>query len=254
MSAPARIPPHAIWRRCASFCPGRRRLLAFRPSAANTAIAALGGPATPEDSVPADTALADSALADTLLAAENTEPEAPRPGHLVIANVASDATLWINGRFVTGLRHDLEEGRYRLRIVAPGFDPYATTVTVSAGDTLVHRVLLEQKAQCEQLYEAGYNLREACFEVSPRLRPGTSSAVTLRSALARTPTRPVILGIQVLPDGTAGTVIVKDPSDVAEFSIQAVAYAKSVAYTPAAKQGRTVTGWVELPFYAPRPR
>ncbi len=231
---------------------------AIRPTDANTAIAtppvpvateSLGGTAAAVDSVPAD-----SALSDTLQAAENAQPEAPRPGHLIIANVASDATLWINDRFVTGLRHDLEEGSYRLRIVAPGFDPYATTVTVSAGDTLVHRVALEQKAQCEQLYEAGYNLREGCFEVSPRLRPGASSAVTLRTALARTPTRPVILGIQVLPDGTAGTVIVRDPSDVAEFSIQAVAYAKSLAYTPATKRGRTVTGWVELPFYAPRPR
>ena len=231
---------------------------AIRPSGANTAVAtpavpvataSLSGPAGAVDSV-----APNAALPDTLQAVKNLETEAPRPGRLVIANLPSDATLWINDRFVTGLRHDLEEGSYRLRIVAPGFDPYATTVTVSAGDTLVHRVTLEQMAQCEQLYEAGYNLREACFEVSPRLRPGTSSAVTLRKALARTPTRPVILGIQVLPDGTAGTVIVRDPSDVAEFSIQAVAYAKSLAYTAATKQGRTVTGWVELPFYAPRPR
>ena len=112
---------------------------------------------------------------------------------------------------------------------------------------------LEQLSQCDELYEAGYNLEEACFEISPRLREGLGSAVPVVNPLPRNPSRPAILAIQVLSNGTAGKVIVKDPSDVAEFSIQAVAFAKNLAYTPATKSGRVVTAWLELPFYARRP-
>ena len=203
------------------------------------------------DSLPADTiSISDSVVVEP--EPVEPEPEPPTTGHLIVSNLAGDATLWIDDRFVAGARHELAAGPHRVRVVAPGFQPYSASVKVSPGDTVVHRVSLRMQAQCEALYEAGYNLNETCFEVSPRLQPGVSSAVQLRSPLARRPRKPVILGIQVLPDGRAGTVVVRDPSDVAEFSIQAVAYAKGLTYAPATKRGRAVTGWVELPFYAPR--
>ncbi|MCH7892694.1 MAG: hypothetical protein IH921_14445, partial [Gemmatimonadetes bacterium] len=49
-----------------------------------------------------------------------------------------------------------------------------------------------------------------------------------------------------------GTVIVKDPSDVPEFTITAVEFAKGLTYEPAQKNGSAVVGWVELEFYAGR--
>ena len=182
-------------------------------------------------------------------------PAAPAdsvPGLLIVSIDASDATLWINGEFVNRRRHELLAGEYRLRVVAPGYQPYETTLALSPGDTLEHAVPLQPIPQCDEPQAVGYNLDALCFDESPRLVGSARFAVPLGPTMTRRPSTPAILSIEVLADGSPGTVIVKDPSDVPEFTITAVAFAKGLTYEPAQKNGSAVVGWVELEFYAGR--
>ena len=171
---------------------------------------------------------------------------------LILAIDASDATLWINDEFVNRRRHELLAGEYRLRVVAPGYQPYETTLALSPGDTLEYSVPLQPIPQCDGPQTVGYNLDALCFDESPRLVGSVRFAVPLGPTMTRRPSTPATLVIEVLTDGSPGTVIVKDPSDVPEFTITAVEFAKGLAYEPAQKNGSAVVGWVELEFYAGR--
>ena len=184
-------------------------------------------------------------------------PAAPAdsvPGLLIVSIDASNATLWINDEFVNRRRHELLAGEYRLRVVAPGYQPYETTLALLPGDTLEHAVPLQPIPQCNGPQTVGYNLDALCFDESPRLVGSARFAVPLRPTMTRRPNTPAILTIEVLSDGSPGTVIIKDPSDVPEFTITAVEFAKGLTYEPAQKNGNAVLGWVELEFYAGRPR
>ena len=83
-------------------------------------------------------------------------------------------------------------------------------------------------------------------------RDGVPLTTFYHATMTRRPSRPATLTIEVLPDGSPGTVIVKDPSDVPEFTITAVEFAKGLTYEPAQKNGSAVVGWLELEFYAGR--
>lgn len=182
-------------------------------------------------------------------------PAAPAdsvPGLLIVSIDANDATLWINDEFVNRRRHELLAGEYRLRVVAPGYQPYETTLALSPGDTLEHAVPLQPIPQCDEPQAVGYNLDALCFDESPRLVGSARFAVPLGPTMTRRPSKPAILSIEVLVDGRPGTVIVKDPSDVPQFAITAVGFAKGLTYEPARKNGSAVVGWVELEFYAGR--
>ncbi len=174
------------------------------------------------------------------------------PGLLIVSIDANDATLWINDEFVNRRRHELLAGEYRLRVVAPGYQQYETTLALSPGDTLEHAVPLQPIPQCDGPQTVGYNLDALCFDESPRLVGSARFAVPLGPTMTRRPSIPATLTIEVLSDGSPGTVIVKDPSDVPEFTITAVEFAKGLTYEPAQKNGSAVVGWVELEFYAGR--
>ena len=179
-------------------------------------------------------------------------PEDPPGGLLIVAVDETDATLWINDQFVTRRRHELPEGDYRLRVVAPGFKPYSATVTISQNDTVLHRIGLVPIPQCDRPLDVGYNAEQACFDVSPEQLGSDRFAVPLTAALPMRPNKPAILIIQVLEDGTPAAVLVKDPSDVPEYALQAVEFSKTLTYEPATKDGVAVSAWVELEFYAGR--
>ena len=189
-------------------------------------------------------------LSDWLLSRSEAAREDPPSGFLIVSAEEDDVTLWINDQFVSRRRVDLVDGDYRLRAAAPGFKPYSTTITISEGDTLLHRIALVPIPQCDRPLEVGYNAEQACFDVSPEQLGSDRFAVPLTAALSMRPSKPAILVIQVLEDGTPAAVLIKDPSDVSEFAIQAVEFAKTLTYQPAMKDGVAVSAWVELEFYA----
>ena len=200
----------------------------------------------------ADSIAIDStgALADSVAVPETPEVVAPTTGQLIVSHLGPDASMWINGRPVRGLRHDLAPGRYELRVVAPGFKPYKATVTLAVGDTLRHRVRMASalpESHCERLDDS-YNRRGECFDQMPRALVAT--VVPVGSSVPRFPAQPAILAIQVLANGSPGEVLIKSPSDVPEFTLLAIRFARELTYQPGTKNGRPVMAWVQVPFYA----
>ncbi|MEE9534526.1 MAG: hypothetical protein V3W06_08905, partial [Acidimicrobiia bacterium] len=191
----------------------------------------------------ADSIVIDSTGAtDSVAAPAVPEVVEPTTGHLIVSNLGPDASMWINNRPVRGLRHDLAPGRYELRVVAPGSKPYKATVTLAVGDTLRHRVRMASalpESQCELLNNS-YNRRGECFDQVPR--PLVATVIPLDSSVPRFPAQPAILAIQVLANGSVGEVLIKSPSDVPEFTLLAIQFAKDLRFQPGTKNGRPVRG------------
>ena len=192
-----------------------------------------------------DTASVDS----TTGPAGPAEPAEPVTGVLVVANLGSRATLWINGTNVRGLRHELPAGSHEIRVAAPGYERYEAEVDVVAGETVRHRVNMRQVSQCER-FGPTYNQNNECFDRRARLDPRASTLVPVDGTVPTQPTQPVELVIEVKPDGTAGAVVVRSPSDVPEFALLVVKYAKGLAFDPATLGGQPVTAWAVVAFYA----
>ncbi|MCH8937236.1 MAG: protein kinase [Gemmatimonadetes bacterium] len=202
--------------------------------------------ATVADSIAIDST---GATTDSVVAPAVPEVVAPTTGHLIVSNLGRDASMWINDRPVRGLRHDLAPGRYELRIVAPGSKPYKATVTLAVGDTLRHRVRMASalpESQCERLDDS-YNRRGECFDQMPRMLVAT--VIPVGSTVPRFPAQPAILAIQVFANGSPGEVLIKSPSDVPEFTLLAIQFARGLSYQPGTKDGLPVMGWVQVPFY-----
>jgi hypothetical protein len=212
----------------------------------------------PVDSVPTDSLTA--ALPDSTPAADSTEVAppvevAPTTGHLNVVGATSDASLWINDRYVFEMQNDLRPGRYVIRVAAPGYEAYEATVQVSLGDTLVHRVTLVVETpefQCDRFGQADYNKNNGCFDVPPRPMAGATTLISLTGRVPQMPRQPAVLAVQVRPDGTPGTVIIHEPSDVAQFTLLAIQFAETVRFEPATKDGRPVVGWTTVTFYPER--
>jgi len=205
--------------------------------------------ATVADSIAIDST---GAAADSVAAPAVPEVVAPTTGHLIVSNLRPDASMWINGRPVRGLRYDLAPGRYELRVVAPGSKPYKATVTLAVGDTLKHRVRMASalpESQCERLDDS-YNRRGECFDQMPRALVAT--VIPVGSNVPRFPAQPAILAIQVLANGSPGEVLIRSPSDVPEFTLVAIRFARQLTYQPGTKNGLPVMGWVQVPFYPQR--
>jgi hypothetical protein len=189
---------------------------------------------------------------DTLSTEPSTEPVAPTFGHVVITNTGQRASLWIDGRERRGLRHDLTVGEHTLRVVAPGYEAYTSSIIITAGDTVRHRVSMIAATQCQHFDRPGYNQGNACFDQRPRPARHLSPFVPLDASVRHPPKRPAMLNVQVRADGTPGTIIVNEPSDVPEFALLAVQFARQLTYEPATKNGQPVSAWVQIPFYPER--
>ena len=198
------------------------------------------------------TAIDSTSAADSVAVHAVPEVVTPTTGHLIVSNLGPDASMWINDRPVRGLRHDLAPGQYELRVVAPGSKSYKATVTLAVGDTLRHRVRMVSalpESQCERL-DNSYNRRGECFDQVPRALVAT--VVPVGSSVPRFPTQPAILAIHVLADGSPGEVLITSPSDVPEFTLLAIRFAKQLRYQPGTKNGLPVMGWVRVPFHPQR--
>jgi serine/threonine protein kinase len=222
---------------------------AAAPAAADsTQLVALGDSTVADSTTALDSTVVDStAVVDSLVVPEVV---APTTGHLIVSNLGPDASMWIDDRPVRGSQHDLNPGTHQLRVVAPGLQAYRATVNLAAGDTVTHRVRRTStlpESQCNRPDES-YNRRGECYDVMARATVATM--IPMDRSIPRVPRLPAILNVQVLADGSANEVIIKTPSDVAEFTIQAIQYAKGLRYQPATKNGQRVMAWVQIPFYA----
>ena len=232
----------------------RRDSLAVAAITDSTTLAsAVADSLLPTDSTvaPDSASVADSTVAsDSLVAPPALEVVEPTTGHLIVSNLGADASMWIAGRSVSGARHDLLPGRYQLRVVAPGLKPYTAVVRLAAGDTLRHRVRMasaEPVSQCVR-FDDTYNRRGECYDQMPRALVPTF--VTLDRSVPRPPSRPAILNVHVRIDGGAAEVVIKTPSDVPQFTVLAIQFAKGIRYQSAMKNGRPVAGWVQVAFFA----
>ncbi len=205
----------------------------------------------PDSSVVADSTADDSTVASgSLVTPPAPEVVKPTTGHLIVSDLGADASMWIDGRSVRGTRHDLPPGRYELRVVAPGLKPYTAAVSLAAGDTLRHRVRMasaEPVSQCVH-FDDTYNRRGECYDQMPRATVPTF--VTLDRSVPRAPSKPAILNVRVRIDGGAAEVLIKTPSDMPEFTLLAIQFAKGIRYQPALKNSRPVEGWVQVAFFA----
>ena len=194
---------------------------------------------------------ADSTVVnDSLVTPPAPEETKPTTGHLIVSNTGTDASMWIDGRPVRGLRHNLPPGRHELRVVAPGRKPYTAAVSLAVGDTLRHRVRMvssEPVSHCVRFDET-YNRRGECYDQMPRATVATF--VTLDQSVPRAPSKPATLNVRVRIDGSAAEVLIKAPSDVPEFTLLAIQFAKGIRYEPAMKNGRPVEGWAQVAFFA----
>lgn len=194
--------------------------------------------------------------------------ELPARGVLALSNMGRNARLFIDGRPARGSEFSLPPGPHTIRVERSGYRPYRRTLTVAAGDTLSHRVTLARlpkvsrpppdptpvpaeeppASQCTA-FDDTYNVNGECFDSTPRLPASVSPFVALDATVPRRPTRPAILVVQVRPDGSAATILPKDPTDVPQFAILAVAFAKNLTYQPARKNGQPVMAWAQFVFY-----
>lgn len=201
------------------------------------------------DSTISDTAAVEPAVgADT--APEVEETPVPVTGHLMMRGIDTEASVWIDGQWMRGHAHELTPGSHQLKVAAPGRKPYHATIFIVAGDTIRHQVRLELAGQCDRIDEPAYNPGGLCFDAGPRLRTDLDALIGPAESLPRQPSRPAVLLVEVRADGSAGTVMVKSPSDVPEFGILAVEHAKKLRYHPATKAGSSVVAWAELAFRA----
>jgi serine/threonine protein kinase len=215
------------------------------------AAAALGDSTLADSTAGLDSAAVDStAVVDSLETQAVPEVVAPTTGHLIVSNLGPDASMWIDDRPVRGSQHDLDPGRHQVRVVAPGLKPYSATVTLAAGDTVTHRVRRESavpESQCNRPGDS-YNRRNECFDVMPQAT--VPSLIQMDSSIPRRPGRPATLNVQVLPNGEVGEVLILVPSDVTEFTLKAIQYARNIRYQPATKSGRPVMAWHQVAFFA----
>lgn len=102
--------------------------------------------------------------------------------------------------------------------------------------------------QCTAWNDTTYNVDGSCYTAPPRLV--SEPLVPLDQSVPTPPTRPAALVVQILPDGSVGTILVRDLTDQPPFSVLAVNYAKQATYEAATKEGQPVMAFGEFRFYA----
>ncbi len=187
--------------------------------------------------------------------------ELPNTGILVLTGLPQGARVRINGSLVQGATHTLDAGSHRIEAQARGFDDFGQTALVPRGDTVVFAVAMSQLpeesppprprqvSQCDEFNEA-YNLRGECFDARPV--PRVAPLVPLTAQIAAMPAE-AILAIRVEMDGSVSRVLQVRPSNVAQFTILALRFAREMEFTPAQKDGRPIAAWTQLPLQ-PKPR
>jgi hypothetical protein len=232
-----------------------------------------GGTSTPRDSTaiaaapadtsaPTDTAVAppvDSAAAPVPAPPANVEPNVTT-GTLVVVGLPSGGRIQIDGKGVDpSYPIIVDPGSHRVTAQATGYDNFSTMVTVARGVEAPLSIAMTRVArpaggqtgaqkpagagsQCENP-GATYNLNNACWDD----RPVANSAplVPIGDEIPGNPS-PSIVHVLVSPEGAVQRVISKQISNSSDFHLQALAFAKTLTFRPAQKDGQPTRAWVEV--------
>ena len=244
--------------------------------------------AVPADSLQADSALLDDADGGTepgrfgdpssgeapisRPAAAQAAPERPPApvstdsGTLQFTPLPSGTALYIDSRVETrvgsGIR--LPAGWHEIGISAPGFALYIDSVRIEPGRTVTlspnlsasnsptppvgSAAELRQRAlarlDCDNP-SAANRFGQACYDSRPQ--PLGPLRVGVPAGVRGTPS-PVILIVKVSRQGRTLAIRTRQRSSDDRFTAAVEAYAQSLQWTPAMREGQPVDGWTQAPF------
>jgi hypothetical protein len=208
-------------------------------------------------SAAADTAPAAGAQVAPTPGARDTVPapsappvtNLPNTGKIVLSGVPRLAAIvTVDGRRVQGDTLAVDAGTRLVEVRREGYEPFARTVRVPRGETVLVEVVLTaarptattaSRADCADPASENYNLGGACFDS----RPSVSEACVVPGPTGGQ----AVLAVKVLADGTVDSI---RPMRRSLVNIAAIRFARNAHYTPAMKQGQPVTAWMRLPCRA----
>ena len=212
------------------------------PSGQDSLLIAAGDSTVVEDT----TAVADTAATPTPL---------PETGVLVLTGVAGRSRVFLDGENVQGLTHERPPGSVHVRVQRSGYEDFETSVPVARGDTANVRVQMVRivpeeppapVAQCDDPRNGEtFNLNRFCFDSPPVATP-PGPYIVRRPEIQRRITS--VYWVEVGADGTP----LRWQSTARErsaFDAAALMWARrSLTFSPAAKGGRPVKGWIRVPI------
>jgi outer membrane biosynthesis protein TonB len=174
------------------------------------------------------------------------------PGRLTLRGVVRGARVTVDGQLVRGTTLDLPPGTHRLRVEAPGADPYEQQVTIVPGGT--HALDVPSVAQAPRVdpcAEPGpaYNQGNVCWDT--RAIPLSAPRIPIEADAPRTP-RPAIVYVKVSREGETIDTRVVVASDLETFTTRALDMARLLRFNPAQKNGEPVESWVQVQFVPER--
>ncbi|HJS47255.1 MAG TPA: hypothetical protein VJ773_04615, partial [Gemmatimonadales bacterium] len=212
---------------------------------------------------------------------DSVRPAGGPPGFVrVRGNLPQGTLVTFDGQIATQAVTELPSGPRLVAITAPGRRFFTDTIIVRAGDTLVYEPILRREGEpdgprrrapasdsaarettatvaaalvpnCDDPAVAGYNLDGACYDTRPL--PATEDPfVPLPAGVEGTP-RTSVLYVHVRADGQAAETRPRNPSDDAAFERAARAFALSIRWRPATKDGAPVAGWTQWAFQPRQP-
>jgi TonB family protein len=192
-------------------------------------------------------------------------PGGPTGNLMISGNIPPGARIMVDG-VVGGTFRVLPVGRHRIRIEAPGYRPYDSSVDVRAGQPNAHSVTMlslaaaapprvagpqaaapgPPPAQCASMPSFGVrNPNHECYTNPPVPRADPVVAPPASCSGSVTTAR---LLIKVSATGSVELSSVQQASNCPAFDAAALAQANDMAFTPATKNGTPVIAWIHLPF------
>lgn len=200
--------------------------------------------------LPADTASAPATGAEM--------PPAPRAdsGSLRVTGLPEGAAVSVDGLQLDSMAARVPVGRHEVSIEAPGFERRIDSIDIAANATAdLSPPLVKKARRARAPVEATetptscaypgpeYNSNNECLDELPKLIDG-SYRVLVPPDLAGTP-RPSTLWVKVSATGRTETVEPYKRSSP-EFEALAMQRADSLRWTPALKNGKAVSSWLEV--------
>ena len=200
--------------------------------------------------LPIDTTLDSSAFAREPTPepgpAIETTPPAPKLVSVRLQGLPAGATVRLDTLSIDSIGTAVPPGAHTVSVKATGYRELVKTVEVSADTVLdlqADIAALRIRFDPCRYPGADYNANEECYDELPRRIAG-SVRVQLPSDFGAVP-RPSTLWVRVSPDGrTIG--VEQSIRSTPEFEELAKRQAESFAWEPARKDGRAVSGWVEV--------
>jgi hypothetical protein len=218
----------------------------------------------------------DSIRADS--ARKLATPAAPLPmtGTLIVTGVPAGGRVSVDGKsFDPTGPINVDPGSHRIVAVARGYENYSTTIAVARGVQMPLSITMTPatrqpapkgatpateppaptkvagntpaaaagQPQCDSPVGENYNLNNFCWDDRPV--PNSAPLVPIGEDIQGNPS-PSIVYILVSQEGSVQRVMSKTISNTSAFHGLALAWAKTLTFRPAQKDGQPVKAWVEV--------